>query len=856
MSKLVILKLKGDCDRGFWLTLAIEGVIKYSNTEITGNLPPANSLVRQYQDWQSSYRRLEYSLRLKGKLHDPVKGEQDKESYCFEIIIDDYIQRRKQDCRHASLRLKEELNKWLNTTGFKPIQKRLIEQLDPDEQIRFLICTDSRELRKLPWNQWNFLDRYPFSEIALSAEQECQPSLSQSQTPVNQVKILAIFANSSRINLLKDKKQLQDKFPHAKITFLLQPQRQQINKHLREAWDILFFSGHSRTDTQSNRIYINQTDSLTIDEINLAVKKAIEKGLQLAIFNCCDGLELVSELEELSFGQAIVMRELLPEPVAQQFFHYFLSQLAEGIPLYQAVRSARENLQGLEQKFPCASFLPVIFQHPAVDPLTWSNLLGKQLSDRNSLSLAEETEEDRTYLTESPKSELNNRVLPVAIESPHSSRFAVAATSDRNVGKLFQGEAVETNSSPSQSNRSINYLLPLLFKAYLFQSQKLQESSERKNKQKLSKLYLLEISTLTVAALFFSGITYLESISSTTFKPKIYSTISPTIDKPQGESTFMEMDNVPSGKFKYGGSTSWARIRGEIDPVIQSIWPNFKLHYVQHPFLIPSSGMGIKMLLEGQMSFVQSSRPLSAQEYQIAFKQGMILEQIPVAMDGIAFVVNPSLNLPGLTLAQLKDIYTGKVTNWQQVGGPDLEIVPYSKSQRLSGTAQFFAQKVLKSSKFGSQVNFTSSTTIALREVAANQGSIYYASASKLVQQCTVKPLPIGYSVDRLIAPYNLPYIELSQCPARRNQVNHQVFKSGDYPLTRTLFVIVKQNSLSERQAGKTYAELLLSHQGQKLIEKAGMIPISVNLFSPKSKGVQSADNSDPFGEFKIQNEE
>ncbi len=72
----------------------------------------------------------------------------------------------------------------------------------------------------------------------------------------------------------------------------------------------------------------------------------------------------------------IVMREPIPDLVAQEFLKHFLATFAGGLPLYQAVREAREKLQGLEKSFPCATWLPVICQHSAKVPPTWQEFLG------------------------------------------------------------------------------------------------------------------------------------------------------------------------------------------------------------------------------------------------------------------------------------------------------------------------------------------------------------------------------------------------------------------------------------------------------------------------------------------------
>ena len=292
-------------------------------------------------------------------------------------------------------------------------------------------------------------------------------------------------------------------------------------------------------------------------------------------------------------------------------------------------------------------------------------------------------------------------------------------------------------------------------------------------------------------------------------------------------NTFQEVAGIPYGLFNYGGSSTWAPIRKEVDRQLQAEVPEFKLRYLQHPIRIPSSGVGIEMLLSNQLTIAQSSRPLKPKEYQLAQKQNFNLKQIAVAIDGIAIAVNPNLNIPGLTIAQLKDIYAGKITNWKQVGGPNLEISAYSKSPQVSGTAQFFIKQILNQEHiFGSNIKLVTNTTQTLRKVSANKGAIFYASASEVVGQCKIKPLPIGQNADKLIAPYMEPLVTPEQCPAKRNQINHQVFQNGEYLLTRSLFVIIKQNGDIEEQAGQAYTEMLLSDQGQNLIEKAGFVPI------------------------------
>lgn len=290
--------------------------------------------------------------------------------------------------------------------------------------------------------------------------------------------------------------------------------------------------------------------------------------------------------------------------------------------------------------------------------------------------------------------------------------------------------------------------------------------------------------------------------------------------------TFAQVENVPSGLFNYGGSTTWAPIRLEVDAAIQTVWPQFKLRYTDPTVGAPGSGTGIKMLLNNQLAFSQSSRPLKETEYQQAKDRGFTLQEIPVALDGIAVAVHPNLELPGLTVTQLKEIYTGKVSNWSQVGGPNWPITAYSRRPEEGGTIDFFIENVLEGGNFASGVEFIPTTTQALRKVAQNLGGIYYASAPEVVPQCTIKSLPLGRKAGEWVAPYQEPFVPLTECPDRRNQLNQSAFQSGTYPITRRLFVIVKQDGQLDEQAGLVYGNLLLTNQGQELIVQAGFVRI------------------------------
>ena len=285
------------------------------------------------------------------------------------------------------------------------------------------------------------------------------------------------------------------------------------------------------------------------------------------------------------------------------------------------------------------------------------------------------------------------------------------------------------------------------------------------------------------------------------------------------------VSDVPSGLFSYGGSTTWAPIRSKTERAIEKTFPKYELRYTNPATGSPGSGVGVKMLLNNELAFSLSSRSLKEKEYQQAQRKGFTLTEIPVAIDGIAVAVHPDINVPGLTIEHLRNIYIGKITNWQELGGPNLKIIPYSK-QSEGGTVEFFKKNVLRQTKFSNNVQAVDTTTEALRKVGRNPGSIFYASAPEVVGQCGIKPLAIGRVSDQLIPPYKEPFVPLSQCPQKRNQLNLEAFKSDEYPMTRRLFVIVKQNGQVDEQAGLAYAKLLLTEEGQKLISETGFVRI------------------------------
>lgn len=192
------------------------------------------------------------------------------------------------------------------------------------------------------------------------------------------------------------------------------------------------------------------------------------------------------------------------------------------------------------------------------------------------------------------------------------------------------------------------------------------------------------------------------------------------------------------------------------------------------------------MLLNNRLSFAESSRPLRQIEKITAQQKGYNLEQTLVAVDPTVFIVHPSLsNLPGLTRSQIKDIYTGKVTNWKELGGPDRAITPYAHPSARTG---WFSDYILQAEKHHPRVVFVSGTPAALDRVAADPGGIFDASAAQVLPRCDVRPLPVSDG-GKFVAPYEG---ELTFGKGCRRQANEKAFRNLVYPFYRELYVVYK----------------------------------------------------------------
>ena len=272
-----------------------------------------------------------------------------------------------------------------------------------------------------------------------------------------------------------------------------------------------------------------------------------------------------------------------------------------------------------------------------------------------------------------------------------------------------------------------------------------------------------------------------------------------------------EVKDVPQGLFSYGGALYFASLvaNGINDAMTQS-HPGFDLRYTKPKNQDQSYANGIKMLLDGELSFAFNGRALIDAEYSQARLQNISLQQVPFAIDGVVFFGNNNISVRNLSLDRVKDIFTGKITNWQQLGGADLPITPVLLTPE---NIKILGLKNITSVPQTTQ--YVSNYTLAIRKVIATPGSISFASASLVQGQQAIKVFGLAPENS---TEYVAPFIS--------GQSNFELFKNGSYPLTRRLFLVIRQDGTPDQLAGKAYIQMVLSDQGQEIVKQSGFVPL------------------------------
>ncbi|MEG2353630.1 MAG: phosphate ABC transporter substrate-binding protein [Clostridium sp.] len=242
-----------------------------------------------------------------------------------------------------------------------------------------------------------------------------------------------------------------------------------------------------------------------------------------------------------------------------------------------------------------------------------------------------------------------------------------------------------------------------------------------------------------------------------------------------------------AGKITVSGSTS-------VGPTIEVLAEKFKESNSDIKIEIQQVGSsaGIKSTIEGTSEIGMSSRDLKDEEKSE-------VEGTEIALDGIAVITNAANEVKELTLDQVKDIYTGKITNWKEVGGKDAPIVVVSREDG-SGTRDGFQEIVgFESEELIAEAQITDGSGNIKSTVEGNENAVGYMS--------------FGY-VDEKVNALTIDGVE----PTAEN------VKSSTYIIARPFILVNKADALSEN--GKALIDFILSDEGQSIVESKGLISI------------------------------
>lgn len=215
------------------------------------------------------------------------------------------------------------------------------------------------------------------------------------------------------------------------------------------------------------------------------------------------------------------------------------------------------------------------------------------------------------------------------------------------------------------------------------------------------------------------------------------------------------------------------------------------------------SGVGISALINGTTDICNSSRPMKGSEREkLKSRYSSLGVEIKTARDGIALYLNEKNGVSELTLAQIKGIYTGTITNWKEVGGNDAKIIVYGR-ENSSGTYTYFRDFVLEGKDYVGTMQSMPGTAAVVNAVAKDENGIGYGGAAygKGIKFAKVKKdaSSQGYIPDAASVKANL------------------------YPISRYLYMYLRNRPAG---AQKQFIDWILSDEGQKIVSEVGYFPL------------------------------
>jgi phosphate transport system substrate-binding protein len=224
------------------------------------------------------------------------------------------------------------------------------------------------------------------------------------------------------------------------------------------------------------------------------------------------------------------------------------------------------------------------------------------------------------------------------------------------------------------------------------------------------------------------------------------------------------------------------------------------------------SGTGIASLINGTVGIANASRQIKSEEIENAKANGIDPLEHIIARDAIAVIVNPENPVDKLTLQQISDIYSGKIDNWQEVGGEDRPIVRLSRETN-SGTHVYFLETVLRLGKSDDKTLFSTNTLLL-------------PSSEGIIAEVRQNPNAIGY--DGLgYVPHDLKMIAIAETEGGAYVLpSIPTVNDKTYPIARDLYMYTDGQP---QGALKEYLDWILSPEAQEIVAELGFVPVGNN---------------------------
>jgi CHASE2 domain-containing sensor protein len=322
-----------------------------------------SSLTNFYVNWRNLYAQLYRNLR--GRVDQSGSGNLPPEDWRVKLA-------------QAEVLLLNEFDTWLSHTELSPLRKQLTEltRTNKGEPVALFLSCDNIDLERLPWESWDIGQQSGSAQAVQIIRSPMNISYAANgRQRQGRLRILAIMGDDSGLNFEREYESLETlratkvadvHFVGWQVGLSEDDLKEQIIQALTDdaGWDMLFFAGHSNeTELSQGKIFIAPGQALLMSELRPFLKKAQQRGLKVAIFNSCSGLNIAEGLVDLGLSQVVIMREPIHNQVAQEFFLQLVKELSRYQNIYTAVRSACQSLQQ-RLKFPSAHLVPSLYCHP------------------------------------------------------------------------------------------------------------------------------------------------------------------------------------------------------------------------------------------------------------------------------------------------------------------------------------------------------------------------------------------------------------------------------------------------------------------------------------------------------------